>query len=64
MWVVINKKFLEKIKQLYHEQGLYTPQSAKQWKELIELLIYEGLITALNLSHEKAKELFKNTKLW
>jgi hypothetical protein len=64
MCVVINKKFLEKIKQLYHEQGLYTPHLAKQWKELIELLIYEGLVTALNLSHEKAKELFKNIKLW
>jgi len=63
MWVVINKKFLEKIKQLYHEQGLYTPQSAKQWEELIELLIYEGLVTALNLSQEKVKELFKNAKL-
>jgi competence protein ComEA len=63
MRVVINKKILEKIKQIYREQGLYTPRTARQWKELVELLIYEGLVTALNLSYEKVKEFLKSAKL-
>jgi DNA uptake protein ComE-like DNA-binding protein len=63
MHVVINKKILEKIKQIYREQGLYTPRSSKQWKELLTILICEGLVAALNLSSEKVRDLFKNIKL-
>jgi competence ComEA-like helix-hairpin-helix protein len=63
MKVVINKKILEKIKQIYREQGLYVPRTSKQWKELLSILICEGLISALNLPPEKVRGLFKNTKL-
>jgi hypothetical protein len=47
MRVVINKEILGKIKQIYREQGLYTPRSSRQWKELLLILICEGLVAAL-----------------
>jgi len=57
MKIDVRDEIIDYIKQVYRDNGLYVPKKKSQWRQLIEILILEGLSKTFNLSSEKESKM-------